>query len=109
MERGNVQMLKTKQGAIMKFDEYIKINNLMFEYDELINNYCRKNQYSEEIINLAVNVADDIFDHHEYVNNINDLCDCVLTALNDSEYLSFKGIDNYDLCILIEIFTSIKM
>ena len=42
----------------MKFDEYVKINNLMFEYDELINNYCRKNQYSEEIINLAVNVAD---------------------------------------------------
>lgn len=93
----------------MKFDEYIKINNLMFEYDELINSYCRKNQYSEEIINLAVNVADDIFDHHEYVNNINDLCDCVLTALNDGEYLSFKGIDDYDLCILIEIFTAIKM
>ena len=41
----------------MKFDEYVKINNLMFEYDELINNYCRKNQYSEEIINLAVNVC----------------------------------------------------
>ena len=45
----------------MKFDEYIKINNLMFEYDELINNYCRKNQYSEEIINLAVNVLLMIF------------------------------------------------
>lgn len=94
----------------MKFDEYIKINNFMFEYDEAINNYCRKNQYSEEIINLAVNVADDIFDRYEYVNNINDLCDCVLNTLNDDdEYLSFKGIDDYDLCILIEIFTSIKM
>ena len=50
----------------MKFDEYVKINNLMFEYDELINNYCRKNQYSEEIINLAVNVADDIFEKHGF-------------------------------------------
>lgn len=93
----------------MKFDEYIKINNFMFEYDELITNHCKKQCYSDETINLAVKVADDVFDHHEYVNNINDLCNCVLNALNDGEYLSFAGIDDYDLCILIEIFTSIKM
>lgn len=88
-------------------DDFERVNNFMFEYDEAIRSAC-ESKYSAEIVSLAIEVADEVFDHNDYINNVDELCKRVLNALNFNDFCEFFNLDAETENTLRDIFEQVK-
>lgn len=81
----------------MNIDDFERINNFMFEYDEAIRSAC-ESKYSAEIVSLAIEVADEVFDHNDYIDNVDEL----IPAGHDPEAHDladvFDGEEGLEIC-----------
>ena len=91
----------------MKFEEFVRVNNFMFEYDEAIRSAC-ESKYPVEIVNLAIEVADEVFEHNDYIDNVDELCKRVLNALNFSDFCEFFNLDEQTENTLRGMFEQVK-
>lgn len=91
----------------MNIDDFERINNFMFEYDEAIRSAC-ESKYSAEIVSLAIEVADEVFEHNDYIDNVDELCKRVLNALNFSDFCEFFNLDEQTENTLRGMFEQVK-
>ena len=93
--------------VMQDIDNFERINNFMFEYDEAIRSAC-ESKYPAEIVSLAIEVADEVFDHNDYIDNVDELCKRVLNALNFSDFCEFFNLDEQTENTLRGIFEQVK-
>lgn len=91
---------------MQNFEEFVRRNDFMFEYDEIIRTVCESK--NPEITEKAVEVADFIFDHNDWIDTMEELCKCVLGAFNYSDFCEFLNLDEKTVSVLTEIFTSAR-
>lgn len=91
---------------MQNFEEFVKQNDFMFGYDEIIRKVCESK--NPEITEKAVEVADFIFDHNDWIDTMEELCKRVLGAFNYSDFCESLNLDEKTVSILTEIFTSAR-
>lgn len=91
---------------MQNFEEFVRQNDFMFEYDEIIRKVCESK--NPEITEKAVEVADFIFDLNDWIDTMEELCKRVLGAFNYSDFCESLNLDEKTVSDLTEIFTSAR-
>lgn len=93
---------------VSEFERTCKYNDMLFEIEEVITNYC-EGKYSAEHVEQAINVMGDVYECRKDCDvTITDLCDAALDALCDGEYLSKINIDEKTVEVVYDIFEHVK-
>ena len=93
---------------ISEFERTCKYNDMLFEIEEVITNYCG-GKYSAEHVDYAISVMEDVYDCRKDCDvTITDLCGAALDALCDGEYLSKINLDEKTVEVVYDIFEHVK-
>ena len=93
---------------VSEFERTCKYNDMLFEIEEVITNYCG-DKYSAEHVDYAISVMEDVYECRKDCDvTITDLCNAALDALCDGEYLSKINLDEKTVEVVYDVFEHVK-